>query len=238
MRRLSALFIGGLAGLAFASFQPLARAADHRDGAAVKTDPATDINDVYAWMSNGTKIYLAMTVFPLADANAKFSNAAKYVFHLRSGATFGATATQDANVICTFATDQKVSCWVSKGTEVLDYVTGDASSTTGITSTSGKTKVFAGLRDDPFYFNLAGFNAVATTVAGAAPTLTKDAAGCPALDAATSGALVTQLMTKPGGGAPVNFFAGLNTLAIVVAVDKDLVTPGGPVLAVWGGTHR
>lgn len=216
-----------------------ASAADHRDGAAVKTDPSTDINDVYAWVSpDGSKVYLGLTVFPVADAMAKFSNTAKYVFHLRSGATYGATSTQDVRIICTFAADQKISCWVVQGSDTIDYLTGDASATAGLTSASGKTKVFAGLRDDPFYFNLAGFQAVATAAGMAAPGLMFDPAGCPTIPPATAMTLVEQLSTRPGGGAAENFFANLNTLAIVVAVDKAMVTPGGPIIGVWGSTNR
>src|SRR5437762_1644887 len=82
---------------------------------------------------------LAMTVSPLAAAGAKFSDKTQYVFHTSSGA-FGAT-TSNVDVICTFDTAQNISCWV--GTD--DYVTGNASASAGISSTSGKTKVFAGM---------------------------------------------------------------------------------------------
>lgn len=239
MKRLFALAVAGMAG--FLCAPPTAKAADHRDGAAVKMDPATDINDVYAWMStDSAKVYLVMTVFPVADATAKFSTTAKYVFHLRSQPTYGAAATQDVNIICTFAADQKASCWVEKGGMTLDYVTGDANMNAGASSTSGMFKVFAGLRDDPFFFNLDGFKAVAAAVSAAAATLIPmaDAAGCPPLDMATSDTLVTQLSHAPAGGAAANFFAGLNTLAIIVSVDKAMVTPGGPILGVWGSTNR
>ena len=82
--------------------QPLAsQAADHLDGAAVKTDHATDINDVYAWTStDGTKVNLVMTVFPQADATAKFSSAAAYVLHTASKASLAATTSVPVDVIC------------------------------------------------------------------------------------------------------------------------------------------
>ena len=32
-------------------------------------------------------------------------------------------------------------------------------------------------------------------------------------------------------------FAGANVLSLVVQVDKDLVTAGGPLLSVWASTH-
>src|SRR5205085_3071043 len=117
-------------------------------------------------------------------------------------------------------------------------VTGDASAEGGLRSRDGKVRVFAGLRNDPFFFNLPGFRATARIVAGAAGSLTFDPAGCPALDAATSAALVGQLQTAPGGGPAVDNFARFNVLAIVVSVSKSLVTRDGPVVAVWGSTNR
>ena len=58
--------------------------------------------------------------------------------------------------------DPEDSCWL--GTD--EYVTGDASAITGLTSADGKLKVFAGLRADPFFFNLDGFHHAEATVEG------------------------------------------------------------------------
>jgi len=246
MRR--TLWIGVLAGFALCTLSPAIQAADHRDGHAVLADPSTDINDVYTWMNaDKSKVYLAMTVFPVADRMSKFSTAAKYVFHLTSGATYGATTTQTVNIICTFDASQKASCWAVNGTNTLDYVTGDASPAAGIPSASGKMKVFAGLRSDPFFFNLDGFKATADAVAAAAGGLMTDGSGCPTnLPAATAMALVTQLKKAPpaagspfpGTGDPVDFFKTLNTLAIVMSVDTAMVSPGGKIVAVWGSTNN
>jgi len=230
MKRMLAVLVLSALGPAW---QGSAFAADHLDGAAVKTDAATDINDLYAW-STSDKINLVMTVFPQAGANAKFSAAAAYVFHTSSRANFAATASTALDIICTFDAAQKVSCWV--GSDKTNYVSGDASAS--ITSSSGKVRVHTGRHDDPFFFNLAGFNKVREIVKGAAASLTFDANGCPALDAATSGVLVNQLKQTATGGAAANFFAGLNTLAIVLQIDKSVLTAGGPLMSVWAGTHR
>ena len=211
-----------------------ALAADHRDGAAVLTDPSTDINDVFVWTSSdGTKVNLAMTVFPAATTAARFSNVAQYIFHTASSPGYGMAAAATEDVLCTFDASQRISCWGGG-----EYVTGDASATAGLTSTSGKLRVFAGLRDDPFFFNLDGFKETAHLVHDAAGSLTFDPAFCPALDPAISSALVTQLMSKPGGGPPEDFFAGLNTLAIVVQIDKALVTRGGSTVSVYASTRK
>lgn len=207
-------------------------AADHLDAPATVADPAADINDVYVWQ-DGSKTVLVMTVFPAAGAEAKFSDAVQYVFHTASGDAYGGVNTA-TDIICTFNAAQAVSCWVGADG---DYVSGDASAAAGLASASGKTKVFAGLRDDPFFFNLAGFQNVVSIIVGAATSLTFDAAGCPAIDAGTSGVLVNGLASDADGNTAADFFAPLNTLALVVEVDSSLITSGGKIVAVWGATR-
>lgn len=212
-----------------------ALAADHLDGASVKQDPSTDINDVYSWMSTDkTKVYLAMTVFPAADkATAKFSTAAYYVFHTTSRTGTGAATPKD--VVCGFDAAQKISCWIGSAT---NFVSGDASAVTGLTSPDGKVKVFAGVRKDHFFFNLDGYNKVRADVKGAAAALTFNANGCPTAPAATLTAERTLLGQSPTGGVATDFFANLNTLAIVLEVDTALLTTGGTTLSVYAATHR
>jgi len=48
---------------------------------------------------------------------------------------------------------------------------------------------------------------------------------------------VTQLMTAPDGGPPQDHFLGANLLAIVVQLDKSILTAGGPLVSVWAATH-
>jgi hypothetical protein len=213
----------------------LAQSADHRDAPASTMEPAADINDVYAFMDGNNAVF-AMTVSPAATAATKFSDAIQYVIRSSSGAGFGSTSA-DFNTICTFsnATPQVAQCWAGPD----HYLTGDPGAGTGLTSTDGKVKIFAGVRKDPFFFNLAGFQEVAKQVTAAAPSLTFTDAGCPLLPKGTADSLVLQLRKNPdGGGAPEDFFKNLNTLAIVVSVDKALVTKGGAIVAVHGSTHR
>jgi hypothetical protein len=218
------------------------RAADHRDGPAALADPSTDINDLFAWISaDGAQVYLAMTVFPAADKNAKFSNAAKYVFHTNSKPSYVNTTATNQNIICTFDTAQTVSCWAGDS-----YVSGDAHDHAGITSMDGKLRVFTGPRKDPFFFNLDGFKAVVKAVHSAGMGgLTLDSSGCPQLPQATAAAWAGGLAHAPNANmmptttlAPVDFFKTLNTLAIVIAVDKSIVTKGGPVVGVWASTNK
>jgi hypothetical protein len=220
------------------SLQP-SRAADHADGPRASADPAADITDVFAWMSpDATRVNLVMHLVRNATTTSRFSDSVQYVFHTTSSASFGAAPSRELDIICVFNPAQKIRCFAGERKHVGEHIAGDASNLNGIETADGKLKVFAGLREDPFFFNLAGFRQTSRIVAGAAASLTFDPAGCPALDAATSAALVNQLQTAPGGGPAVDNFARFNVLAIVVSVDKSIVTKGGPILAVWGSTNR
>jgi hypothetical protein len=214
---------------------PLAFAADHRDTVALESEPASDINDVYAWMNNG-KVTMVMTVFPLADSTSKFSDSVKYAFHTRAGASGLAPSEPELNIIATFDANQTIQLWVGD----KEYVTGDASNEAGVTSDSGMVKVFAGLRDDPFFFNLDGFKHAVSTVQGAAGGLIFNSEGCPAINATTSGVLVSQLQSDAAGTGPgVDFFAGKNTLAIVVEVDASLITTDtAKQVTIWASTNE
>lgn len=223
-----------------------ARAADHIDGPQATGEPAADIADLYAWMnSDASKVNLVMTVNTSVNpsATALFSDAVEYVFHTESQAGFGASPVQSQDIICTFtgtAAPQQISCWAGN-----EYVTGDASNTAGISSADGKLKVFAGSRNDPFFFNLDGFHAAVSSVEAAAGGLTFDAAGCPTVSAPISTFLVNQLSTNPAdagadgaGGPAVDPFASANVLAIVLQVDKSVLNAGGDVMSVWASTNQ
>lgn len=238
-RRLNWKILGLLGTTAVVAGVSLARpapAADHKDAPGTVAEAAADINDVYTWME-GNNVILSMTVFPFADATAKFSDKVQYVFHVTSGAKFS-EKNNPTNVICTFTAAQVASCWVG----TTEYVTGDAS-TAGITSTSGKVKVFAGRRADPFFFNLVGFSDATKFVITAAPTLPPaDPAGCPTVNGDQSLAITNLLKevttTAMPGRTNADDFATANGLALVVSVDKSLLTTGGPTVSVWASTNR
>ena len=205
-------------------------AADHRDGPAATEDPAADINDVFAFLSDdGANLNLIMTVFPAADESSAFSDGVQYAFHVNSGDNIGplATSQEETLIICQFDAAGMAECWAGAD----EYAMGDASVATGMTSESGDLRVFAGLRNDPFFFKLDGFNAARAAVRDAAGSLTFDEFGCPAIDAPTSAALVAALQSGE------DFFAPLNTLAISVQIPVSLVNGNGEILGVWASTH-
>lgn len=211
------------------------RAADHTDSPAVvlAAGGAADIADLYAWTSaDASKLNLVMTIDPFATEGAMFSDAVQYVFHVNSSGAFGEDQTE-TRILCTFTAAQAISCWVGDD----EYVTGDAGGATGLASGSGRLRVFAGLRNDPFFFNINGFHSATMAVKAAAGGLTFDAEGCPDLDQPTADALVTQLASNQGGGDPLDAYAEAEILALVVQVDTALVTPGGPIAGIWASTH-
>lgn len=206
------------------------RAADHADGPATTAEPAADIDDVYAWMSpDTTDLNLVMTIGRNVPASFRLSDRVQYVFHTTSRASFGAQPGPEYNIICEVeAQSGQLRCWA--GTDV--FVGGDASNPAGLESTDARLKVYAGVRNDPFFFNLAGLNTVNRTVGTVAGSLSFDPAGCPRLDPATAGSLVSTLRTGRDD------FLGFEAFALVVSIDKTLVTRNGSIVSVWGSTHR
>jgi hypothetical protein len=225
-----------------------ARASDHGDGPAATADPAADLTDLYAWMSpDGAKLYLALDVLPNATAASRFSDAVLYTFHLASQASLAdASQRRERLLVCRFTSDapQQVSCWLQgEPPAVAEYVSGVAGAPDGLRSASGRMHVFAGLRDDPFFFNLDGFNAVAKDEKIASTTVGKDAAGCLLFDSPTSQLFLNTFKGDGKGGPGYDRYAAGagrsgNVMAIVVAVDKALVTAGGPLVGVWASTNR
>lgn len=227
-------------------------AADHIDSPTLATNPLADINDVFAW-GDGAKVNLAMTVSPVDDGQRAFGPGVQYVFHVTSkpapandAPPVGLPGGVETQVICTFASDTAARCWVKDANGVKDYLEGDPSKANGITSLSGKVRLFAGRRSDPFFFNLQGFrDAVAAVEATPEVSRMPDAAGCPnGLTDLQVGTVRDELVKLPAttqAPCPPNVkdcFAALNVLAIVVQVDKGLVNlPDNKYIAVWASTH-
>jgi uncharacterized protein DUF4331 len=212
-------------------------AADHGDSpsAAASNEPTADITDLYAWMSNDDKLNLVMAVNPDAGPNAHFSEAVTYVFYISSSAGYGQPQQND-RVICKFVDQTNIECWLGN-----EYVVGDPSARQGIVSDNGGMRVFAGLRDDPFFLEYTGFaNAVSYAVSEVvAGNVVSDPAneGCPTLSTAQGVSLRNRLTHGANNAPPSNTFAKQNVLALVVQVDKSLVNRGGPVLGVSASTH-
>jgi hypothetical protein len=249
-------FLGSAAGLGLGALLVLhspTRAADHLDAPAVATNPMADITDVYAWTDETAgKVNLVMDVSPgdpgTGSAARHFGPSILYVFHVTSVDAFPPSTGTETKVICKFASDTSAECWV--GTK--DYVTGDPSGASGVTSASGKVKLFAGRRSDPFFFNFNGFKDAEAAIItnegsnGSGLDALKDAAGCPHLLPAAQASALRGLLQEPASASPhfpcaaspADCFVGFDVQSIVLQIDKSLLNQGAHyILGVWASTH-
>jgi hypothetical protein len=189
----------------------LVAAADHLDGAAVQVNHAADINDVYVFQgADAANTVLSFDVNPAAGvvSGTTFDPGVEYVINVDTDAD----AVEDITYSITFAAP-------AAGTQAYTVLKDGAPYATGVTggntpiATGGQ--VFAGLVDDPFYFDLDGFRTFKASILD--PMAAVDASGI--------------CNTNPD----VNFFAGFNASAIVLEVpDTGLAT----TIGVWAETRQ
>jgi hypothetical protein len=172
-----------------------------------------DINDVYVFEgSNASRTVLAMTTNPAINLfGGSFGVNVRYIINVdRNGDAvedlayvwrFGA---RDGGGAQTYAVTRHTGAnarTLATGVTIGSGSTGGA----GVASGKGGAMLFAGVRSDPFFFDLTGF---AGTVLGV---------GSDAL-----------------GDNPTDFFAGLNTNAVVIEVPDEAL--GATDIGVWGAT--
>ncbi len=190
--------------------------SDHKDGPNATADHSADIADLYAWHDSTANTFTAVVTFaglsPTGTA-AVYDPNILYAIHIdraASGAAFDNTP--DVNINMRFARNARGEYAVQ--VENLPGTTAPISGAVATVLDDGAGhKVFAGLRDDPFFFDLDGFKA----------TLAK-----PASDA-------TLRFNNTH-----DTFAGTNVTAVVVQVPLSAVTVNGtlPKLALWATSAR
>jgi hypothetical protein len=153
-----------------------ARAADHRDSSVLTANPARDIADIFSFRSPadpGTLV-LVMTVsgfIPPAEASTTFFDpGVLYQWKVDNNGD----AVEDL-VVQAFATGTGADQVLHFRGPVAPEVTGTTSRVpdedelvqvalstddTPVTASAGGVTVFAGVRDDPFFFDLAQFNQI------------------------------------------------------------------------------
>jgi hypothetical protein len=223
-RRALAAGLASTAALLLAAAGP-AQASDHLDTPSVIADPRADIGDIFAWTSpDHHKLNLVMAI-----VGHGFSKDLAYVFHVDSGARFGKT-TATTTISCRFA-GPEIRCEAGE-----DEVQSNASRPEGLVSRHHRYRVFAGLRDDPFFNNVKGtreaYDFAAAALKAGAPL---DEAGCPAFDKSTSAGILNRWRHTRGGPAQ-NLLSGWTPASLVVSIDLPAVSRGGRMLAVWGET--
>lgn len=167
------LLLSGIATLTAVTVASIGTAsgADHGDAPLAKANHAEDINDVYAFAGTGDNVVLAMTVNPLTmpGDTPRFDSAGLYQFRIDNNGdavpdvtyavSFGAADSDGSQSIeVRRAEGTKADALDDTGTKV---VSGETTVGTGapVINTKNGVKVFAGLRDDPFFFDLNAFKA-------------------------------------------------------------------------------
>ncbi|HYY55508.1 MAG TPA: DUF4331 family protein [Candidatus Dormibacteraeota bacterium] len=232
-RILATIAAGGLAAAALvvAAAPGASRAADHLDGPSLLTSPSgnlrADINDVYVFRAaDPSKTVLAVTTHPAAG----FISPLDYA----SNVTYVIDIDRDGDAVEDVAYAVRFAAPAGDGSQsytVTRYTGGNARSLSqgvelgggmrGASATlKGGTQVFAGLRSDPFFFDLGAFLAQVAGVQGNLIPGVLDTTGRSFCDANTN-----------------DFFSALNTNAIVLEVGSDLLTQDGSgTVGVWART--
>jgi hypothetical protein len=155
----------------------ISSAADHRDAPLITFSSAVDINDVYMFRNptDDTKLVMIMTTHPLglADfaASYPYQPDAVYRFNFSINTQAVPTAKIDLVFSAPSSTGQTLTAFFPHGIKVTGRVT-PANGTTGtpnepiVNEGPQGIKIFAGPRDDPFFFDLVGFNRL---LSGATP---------------------------------------------------------------------
>jgi hypothetical protein len=201
-------------------------AADHLDAPTVRSDGRIDINDVYVFQGhNANNTVLAMTVDPAAGILSPR--------RFRPGAVYEFKVSTNRDAIADVAFRIKFGSVQNDGTQSMKILRADGhgasdgagGSQIGSGNTSmrialaGGGQIWAGLRDDPFFFDLDRFKQFKATLL-ATGTL------------ADLGGLVDCSRMAP---IPTDFFKGFNGMAIVLELPDSAFKPdtAHPTIKVW-----
>jgi len=171
---------------------PPVKAADHAESTSVAGDPGADIADVFAFLdpNDNTKVVLAMDVegfvVPSELLNLSFfSPEILYRFEIENTGdaiadqtidiTFSPQTSRSAPQTATVRLPQfraiKRKSFTAPTT--VQTLNATANPFTVTTDSATNTKFFAGLTDDPFYFDIVGFNRFVGSVLGGSPDPTR-----------------------------------------------------------------
>jgi hypothetical protein len=208
--------------------------ADHADGPGTDTDFAADIADVFLFPSpeSATKLVAAITFggrpAPRSRVDGTFycDPDVLYTFNIDRADSLGNfDSVPDVRIFARFGKNSVGQCGLQ-----LENVPGAGGTFSGpieqVFFTTSGIRAFAGLRNDPFFFDFEGFVALLGTFA--AP--------------GQNGDLVSAF--RLGGNQPRrDSFKGRNASAIVFEIDLESVAPKGPgglrpKLRVWATTGR
>ena len=237
LNRAGTLLVLALVGLSLVAASAMQRvgAADHLDAPTVKSDHRIDINDVYVFQgANPANTVLVMTT----NVNAGFNSGTTF----RPGALYEFKIDNTGDAIEDVAYRIKFGDVRGNGSQQIHISRADGAanpvaggggqqvakgSTGQMLSVAGGGMAWAGLADDPFYFDLVGFSnfkAAALNALG---------------DAQLTGAeLVAALGNICASDPAANFFENFDATAIVLEVPDSALDGNNAngVIGVWGET--
>lgn len=128
-------------------------AGDHHEAPGAEADPAADIADLYAWHAGGNLIIgLTWGGYALRGDPATYDPDVLYGLHIDTDGD----NTADHDIYARFGQDADGNWGVQ-----VENLPGTTAPVSGAVETNlageGNTQVFAGLRDDPFFFDSEGF---------------------------------------------------------------------------------
>ncbi len=207
--------------------------ADHAESPGADADPSADLADIFIFPSPqaSSRSIAAITFGGRAaprsriDGDLACDPNVLYTLHIdREHAANGFDNVADVQVHARFGRNGKGECGVQ-----LENVPGNGAAVSGPVETVFESpaglKVFAGVRNDPFFFDGEGFAALVASFAG--PGQSGDLVGA----------------FRLGGGQPRrDSFANRNVSAIVFEMDNAAMAPPSgsfrPRVRVWATTSR
>lgn len=214
-------------------------AADHLDAPTAKHNPQIDLTDLYAFKS-GAGTTLILNVNPLTtpgnSKTARFSTNALYEFKVDTNGDAAADIayrvrfkdtrmTSDGRVVQTYVIRRQTGraardhAWSGKLIAVGS--TTPYHRANRISTTLGGGRAFAGIRDDPFFFDLAGFVQFKSELLKGNTTVGAPGGG--------AGSLL-------GGFTGNDTFAGTNVSSIALWVPNAQLGGTGKHIGVWAAT--
>jgi len=217
---------------------PRVYGADHGDGPNASSDASGDLNDIYAFLdpNNNSNIVIVVTLrgFIPAGENGNFGQFDQRIMTVLEAYLTGNTVTPPPAVpdviaavqfspqvsrtspqtaTITFLNGANVPLYSFTAPTTISSIAATAPPQTVTTDAASGIKFFAGMTDDPFFFDIPGFNRFVASVL----------AGTPDPSQLTRGR---------------DSFAGYNTMAIAFSVPRSLVPAGITKVGLGARTFR
>ena len=207
MRSRTSLTITAVAMLAVGAvwFTTESRAWDHADAPGAAADPAADIASVYTWHTTSNTLVSVLTFSPMTPAGGTATYDADVLYTLNID--YDADNVADGTILVRFG-QNAAGDWGVQGlfSSAAGSVTIEGEVETSLIDSASGIQLWAGLADDPFFFDLQGLN---DTLASGTISFDSTRDGLAGLNVT---AIVAETPLPFDGGSPVpNFSAWATT---------------------------